>query len=104
MNPDDYIIDISSGMSYTGSGGTYTIDVSTITSGYNSGTITLDGLDDITLTVPETTWIDADEVELMCKEYPALEKNWRRFKTMYDLVKQDYIGKKESGELDNDTT
>jgi len=41
------------------------------------------------------------EVEKMCKEYPALEKVWRNFKSVYDMVKQDYEGKKKSGDIDD---
>ena len=48
------------------------------------------------------TRIDPDEVERMCKEYPALEKVWRNFKSVYDMVKQDYEGKKNAGEIDDD--
>jgi hypothetical protein len=44
--------------------------------------------------------IDQDEVERMCKEYPGLEKVWNNFKAVYDMVKQDYEGKKQAGELD----
>ena len=46
--------------------------------------------------------IHPTEVERMCKEYPALEKVWRNFKSVYDMVKQDYEGKKEAGEIDDD--
>lgn len=46
-------------------------------------------------TWPESTSIDTDEVERMCKEYPALEKTWRNFKATYDLVKQDWKGKQD---------
>ena len=46
--------------------------------------------------------IDPNEVDRMCKEYPALEKVWRNFKSVYDMVKQDYDGKKKAGELDDD--
>jgi len=46
------------------------------------------------------TYIDPDEIELMCKEYPALTKVWRNFKSVYDMVKQDYKGKQEAGEVD----
>lgn len=42
------------------------------------------------------------EVDRMCKEYPALEKVWRNFKSVYDMVKQDYEGKKEAGEIEDD--
>ena len=41
------------------------------------------------------TRIDPDEIERMCKEYPALEKTWRNFKATYDLVKQDWKGKQD---------
>ena len=58
--------------------------------------------DEYNITWPLNNSIDIDEIESMCKEYPALEKNWRNFKTMYDLVKQDYEGKKVAGELDDD--
>jgi hypothetical protein len=46
--------------------------------------------------------IHPDDVEKMCKEYPALEKVWRNFKSVYDMVKQDYEGKKKAGEIDDD--
>lgn len=35
------------------------------------------------------------KVEEMCKEYPALEKAYENFKTIYKMVEQDYIGKKK---------
>jgi len=38
----------------------------------------------------------------MCKEYPGLEKVWRNFKSVYDMCKQDYEGKKKAGEIDDD--
>jgi hypothetical protein len=41
------------------------------------------------------------EVERMCNEYPALTKVWRNFKSVYDMVKQDYKGKKEAGEIND---
>jgi hypothetical protein len=46
--------------------------------------------------------INPYEVEKMCKEYPALDKVWRNFKSVYDMVKQDYEGKKKAGEIDDD--
>ena len=46
--------------------------------------------------------IDPLEVESMCKQYPGLEKVWRNFKSVYDMVQQDYEGKKKAGELDDD--
>ena len=77
--------------------------------------ITVDGVNDGTFTIDTSTmdtvnidWIynnmniDPNEVERMCKEYPSLEKVWRNFKSVYDMVKQDYEGKKKAGEIDDD--
>jgi len=77
--------------------GTFTIDIN------DSGTIDLSNLD-----INHPNWgyintsIDPDEVERMCKEYPALTKVWQNFKSVYDMVKQDYEGKKKAGEIDDD--
>ena len=74
-----------------------------IYSGTNDGTFTIDSD-----TIFTSDWkftnnsIDPSEVERMCKEYPALEKVWRNFKSVYDMVQQDYKGKKKSGEVDDD--
>jgi hypothetical protein len=77
--------------------------------GSNDGTFTI--TDDAT-TINIGDWnlsgdfgaisINPYEVEKMCKEYPALEKVWRNFKAVYDMVKQDYEGKKKAGEIDDD--
>ena len=71
--------------------GSYTIDTST----FNTDTIDINWI-----------WnnmnIDPNEVERMCQEYPSLEKVWRNFKSVYDMVKQDYEGKKKAGEIDDD--
>ena len=77
--------------------------------------ITVNGVSDGTFTIDTSTmdtvgldWIyerhslSISEVEKMCNEYPALEKTWRNFKSMYDMVKQDYQGKKDAGEIDDD--
>jgi hypothetical protein len=74
---DITISGINNAISGTGNGGTFT---------YGSTTINVDWLD---------TRIDPDEIERMCKEYPALEKTWRNFKATYDLVKQDWKGKQD---------
>ena len=81
-------------------------------SGSNDGTFTLSGSETISIgdynTDIHTDWIyntnniDPNEVERMCKQYPALEKVWRNFKSVYDMVQQDYKGKKEAGEIDDD--
>jgi hypothetical protein len=73
--------------------GTFTIDAST-----------MDGInisDYIDRTFANNS-IEPSEVERMCNEYPALEKVWRNFKSVYDMVKQDYEGKKKSGEIDDE--
>jgi hypothetical protein len=65
----------------------------------------------ISLTPTFTTKIDLgtklnflDDVERMCKEYPALEKVWRNFKNVYNMCEQDYKGKVKAGEITNDTS
>jgi UDP-galactopyranose mutase len=81
-------------------------------SGSNDGTFTIDINDLTTDTIDIGDWklsgdfgaisINPYEVEKMCKEYPALEKVWRNFKAVYDMVQQDYEGKKKAGEIDDD--
>jgi len=79
---------------YSGSNdGTFTIDTNTIDTTINIGDWCLSG---------DFGIISPSEVEKMCKEYPALEKVWRNFKAVYDMVKQDYEGKKKAGEIDDD--
>ena len=78
----------------------------------SDNTFTLSGSDTVTIsgydTDISTDWvyttnnIDPSEVERMCNEYPALEKVWRNFKSVYDMVKQDFEGKKKAGEIDDD--
>jgi hypothetical protein len=53
------------------------------------------GVSNYNITWPLDNTIDPDEIERMCKEYPALEKTWRNFKATYDLVKQDWKGKQD---------
>ena len=69
--------------------GTFTIDTNTV------DTVNIDWL-------YNNMNIDPSEVERMCNEYPALEKVWRNFKSVYDMVKQDFEGKKKAGEIDDD--
>ena len=80
----------------TPSDGTFTLDINDYTS---------DSIDISNITsdwVFTNNSINPIEVESMCKEYPALEKVWRNFKSVYDMVQQDYKGKKEAGEIDDD--
>jgi len=70
-------------------------------SGVNDGTFTIDTNSEDTINIGDWNLsgnfgrIDPYEVEKMCKEYPALEKVWRNFKAVYDLVKQDWKGKQD---------
>ena len=107
MEGDDYTIDLSnmdgttSTITITGSG-----DTTTMISSINDYVYTIDDgnidLSNIsTISWPLDNSIDLDEIERMCKEYPSLEKVWRNFKSVYDMVKQDYQGKKDAGELDD---
>lgn len=40
------------------------------------------------------------EVEKMCEQYPALEKAYENFKTVYALVEQDWKGNHDDDEFD----
>ena len=84
------------------SDGTFTISLDDVTT---ADTIDISTLDNITSDYQwayEESRINILEIENMCKEYPALEKVWRNFKNVYDMVKQDYEGKKKAGEIEND--
>ena len=87
---------------------TFTMDTSTTTSTVSVPGATVGGITGgaYTFDVGDHTFdlntLDEDEINEMCKEYPALKIVWQNFKTMYDLVKQDYKGKKEAGELDDE--
>lgn len=39
---------------------------------------------------------DPQELKQMCEEYPALEKVYEHFKTVYKMVHQDWRGKQDS--------
>ena len=87
---------------------TFTMDTSTATSTVSVPGATVGGITGgaYTFDVGDHTFdlntLDEDQINEMCKEYPALKIVWQNFKTMYDLVKQDYKGKKEAGELDDE--
>ena len=60
-----------------------------------------DGISWNTVDILHTTqeWIDAFpdfyKIEEMCKEYPALEKAYENFRTIYKMVEQDWEGKQK---------
>jgi len=83
---------------------TYTIDISSMTDyttiSSNSGIYL--NTDGITLSndIFKDYMPGVYEVESMCTEYPALEKAYENFKTIYKMVHQDWVGKqKEDGDL-----
>jgi hypothetical protein len=72
-----------------------TIDLSNITT--ISGDIDWNNMGTIKInrTMFEDCMPDADRINDMCKEYPALAKAYENFKTIYKMVDQDYKGKYE---------
>jgi uncharacterized protein with NAD-binding domain and iron-sulfur cluster len=105
MNDEDNItINLDSISSNTG---TYSITDSTL----SIGDITFNTTSTDSITIGTDTsefiyntldnYIDPDEVDCMCKEYPALSKVWTNFKSVYDMTLQDYKGKKEVGDLND---
>ena len=103
---DDITINLDSISSNTGTYSiTTSLDTNSLGSFVSSDSITLGNAGDITFDSVYTgidKYIDPDEVERMCKEYPALTKVWRNFKSVYDMTQQDYEGKKKAGEIDDD--
>jgi len=112
MSNDDYTITISStpstgGLTY--STPTYDFsnlidnqdDVITIdTSAYNPGaTVHGSCIHDVTFTSSNTlkhaddVVYYIDQIEEMCKDYPALDKAYENFRTIYKMVFQDWKGK-----------
>ena len=78
-----------------------TIDLSGIITDVNSdididwntiGNLTLDRV------VFEDYMPDAQNLKKMCEEYPALEKAYENFKTIYKMVHQDWRGKQDDDE------
>lgn len=109
MEDDEYNIDLSA---YS-TADTITINTSTLDSNYYTVTdsmLSISGLDmsdtidlnDIHIYQPvefEDEMPSVAKVEDMCREYPALEKAYETFKTVYKLVHQDWQGKQDE---DND--
>jgi len=81
----------------TGSEYTFNTDNITVSSSHNS-----------TITIDDTHWADniswdqtefkdtmpsVQKIEDMCEEYPALNRAYETFKTIYKMTLQDYKGK-----------
>ena len=92
-NTDTITIDLSNYPSTSTS--TSTIDTTfsnyTIT-GTNGSPITINS--DINIVTGPEAYLKVTEIEEMCNDYPALNIAYSTFKSMYDLVLQDYKGKK----------
>ena len=96
---DDITINLDSISSNTG---TYSLDSSTFSlsditisnTDFPASTITLDN-STYSYTNVLDNMIDPEEVDRMCKEYPALSKVWRNFKSVYDMTLQDWKGNNE---------
>lgn len=112
MEDDDITIDISTILSST---------TVTLPSNPTVGDIWFDTSNNSVLTYDNTQWVTVldnndihintldfpgpvewehefpafHKVEEMCKEYPALEKAYENFKTVYTMVKQDWEGKQK---------
>ena len=68
-------------------------DVTTVTGDYNPHY-------DINISsLPKEEFVDElpniKKINEMCKNYPALDKVYEQFKTIYHMVHQDYTGKKK---------
>ena len=88
-----------------------TVDIDNIT--INSGSIynsTYNSAYNSAITLDDTHWADSitweqvefedtmpmvSKVEDMCNDYPALDKAYENFKTIYKLVEQDWIGRQK---------
>ena len=102
MNDEDKTFSITLDEDYlTDTGSEYTFNMNNITFGSATDTITLDTGSSGEVYNLLDKFIDPDQVENMCKEYPALSKVWRNFKSVYDMTLQDYKGKKEQGDIDD---
>ena len=102
MNDNDYTItigDVEFSHSIPTTSSDYTFSIDNITS-TTTDNITINTSDSALSSILDH-YIDPEEVENMCKEYPALTKVWRNFKSVYDMTLQDYKGKKEIGEIND---
>jgi hypothetical protein len=98
MEDDKYIIDISTMDS--NSNYTVTVNASTLSTGYNVSWDDIVDFDNISQPVEfEDEMPSVAKVEDMCRDYPALEKAYENFKTVYKLVHQDWKGRQDENGL-----
>ena len=65
------------------------------------GDLTVDTIDIDSLTIIEPVEFedhmpDVSKIEDMCRDYPALEKAYENFKTIYKMVHQDWQGRQDA--------
>ena len=62
-------------------------------------TVTIDAFDSHNFTLNPKEFVDympgPDKIKSMCKEYPALDEAWKNFRTMYEMVHQDWLDNSE---------
>ena len=108
----DFPLDSEDAFTITGSddGSTFTITLNDTTPDFSTVTmssdVNLDWVNDLKLPTDEV-WVDRlpkiERVKKMCEEYPALQKAYENFKSIYNMVDQDYKGKlKVRGDIDDD--
>lgn len=106
MNPDDYLIITSSGMSSTALNvGDVSFDSTNNTFNVvnnnldwitiSDNTINLDNVSIIQPVEFEDQMPDVAKIEDMCNDYPALAKAYDNFKTIYKMVHQDWVGRQK---------
>lgn len=71
-----------------------TIDIDTLNI-TDTTTVTIDSFDDYNFTLNPKEFVDympgPEKIKSMCEEYPALKEAWENFRTMYEMVHQDWI-------------
>lgn len=117
MEPEDYNIDLTniesstitiSVPSATPNVGDIWLDTATMNTNvytHSNDWITITGTDSIDLSNIiiegiefEDKMPDVSKIEDMCRDYPALEKAYENFKTIYAMVHQDWQGKQSENE------
>jgi len=95
MEDEEYTIDIST---IDGTINTITVDASTLNIDYDLSWDNIDSLSSISISEPvefEDEMPSVAKVEDMCRDYPALEKAYENFKTVYKMVHQDWKGRQD---------
>jgi len=108
---EDYLADTIDISNITLTTPTYTVDTGSYSMNDGTDTFTLsdtisldegliDSLTNITFdrVIFEDHMPDPDRIKKMCQHYPALDKAYENFKTIYKMVNQDYKGNYEDDE------